>query len=79
VGIDPDKKLLLLGSFYDSASQFRAEQVLTEHGAVQAIFVDGGSSTCLTFGQTPQCMSRRTAIFPYHAVATIFGVGFEKK
>jgi hypothetical protein len=54
VGIDPDKKLLLLGSFYDSASQFRAEQVLTEHGAVQAIFVDGGSSTCLTFGQTPQ-------------------------
>jgi hypothetical protein len=78
LGIDPEKKLLFLGAF-DSASQFRAAQILAEHGAVQAIFLDGGSSTCLTFGQKPPGMSRRTAIFPYHAVATVFGVGFEKK
>jgi hypothetical protein len=78
IGIDPTKKLLFLGAF-DSASQYRASQVMAEHGAVQAIAVDGGSSTCLTFGKTPPCMSRRTPIFPYHAVATIFGVGFHEK
>lgn len=78
VGIDPVKKLLFLGAFV-SASQYRVAQVLAEHGAVQAIFLDGGSSTCLVFGQTPPCMSRRTAIFPYRALATVFGVGIDEK
>jgi hypothetical protein len=76
LGINREKKLLILGVF-DSASQHRAAEMIAQHGASDVILVDGGSSTCLTFGSIPIGLGRRTAVFPYRAVATVFGVGFK--
>jgi hypothetical protein len=77
LGVNREKKLLILAVF-DSASQYRAAEMIAEHGASDVILVDGGSSTCLTFGSIPAGLGRRTAVFPYRAVATVFGVGFTK-
>src|SRR5262249_38622550 len=78
IGINHDKKLLILAVF-DSASEHRAAEMIAERGATDAVLVDGGSSSCLTFGSIPSGLGRRTAVFPYHAVATVFGVASQSQ
>jgi hypothetical protein len=76
VGINSIKQQLIIGTF-DCASGHRAAEILAEQGATDAILIDGGSSTCLTFGRAPPGMARRTAVFPNRAIATVFGVGVD--
>lgn len=77
VGFDAAKKLLLLGVF-ENASEHRAAEMLAQQGATEAIMLDGGSSSGLTFGPGATGLPRRTLVYPRRAVATIFGVGLSE-
>ena len=73
MGIDPEHKTLILAVF-KSASPTAVSEFLLEQGAVDAIMLDGGDSSCLSIGRGAQNTIPRTLMYPSRAVATVFGV-----
>jgi hypothetical protein len=73
IGIDAQRKLLFLGVF-DCASEVAAAHFFAAHGVVDAILLDGGSSTCLAIGEGATGIVPRTLVYPERALATVFGI-----
>ncbi len=72
IGVDPAKKLVWIAC-YDKATFHFVAQSLRDHGAIDAIDIDGGTSTAMVIGQHAKNVRPGTVTGNWRPVATHFG------
>ncbi|MEO0801572.1 MAG: phosphodiester glycosidase family protein [Cyanobacteria bacterium J06642_2] len=73
VGIDGERQKLFLGVFERASTKVAAE-LMGVYGAVDAISLDGGTSSTIAIGRGAKGIRPRTLLFPKRFIPTHFGI-----